>query len=262
VLEYNNPAWEPFWAAGEDLGFTLATHSSGGPHFDYMSGPGGIELTIYEGGGWLSRRAAWWLTYGLVFENHPKLNLVIAEQYEGWYLPTMRELDSVHLTFGIQMGTLPKMPSEYLRSNVYIGGSFMSTFQAEEAVAEGYVENLLWGRDYPHVEGTWQATDDPDAEPITKLALRHVLSRVPTGDALRIAGQNAVRVYGLDGDYLAGVAARIGAPTAAELAVAPETLPELDRSNAFVGQAGTRPLDLEPARVERAKRRQAAAAGG
>ena len=31
VLEYNHPAWEPFWSACEDLGFTLATHSSGGP---------------------------------------------------------------------------------------------------------------------------------------------------------------------------------------------------------------------------------------
>ena len=34
---------------------------------------------------------------------------------------------------------------------------------------------------------------------MTKLALRHVLSRVPTREALMMAGQNAVGVYGLDG---------------------------------------------------------------
>ena len=127
----------------------------------------------------MSRRAVWWLIYGQVFERHPNLKLVIAEQYEGWFVPTMLELDSVHMTFGMHGDELPRMPSEYMRSNVFLGASFMSTFQAEEAWREGYAENVLWGRDYPHVEGTWAPRDDPDAEPITKLALRHVFSNVP-----------------------------------------------------------------------------------
>jgi hypothetical protein len=145
------------------------------------------------------------------------------------------------------------MPSEYLRSNVFLGASFMSTFLAEEAWREGYAENVLWGRDYPHVEGTWRPIED-GSEPVTKLALRHVLSRVPTREALLMAGQNGMRVYGLDGKYLAEVARRIGAPTAAELSVPPASLPDVDSSNAFVGQAGPRPL--EPERVARAEARQ------
>lgn len=255
VPEYNNPAWEPFWSACEDLGFALATHSSGGPLFDYMSGVGGVQLQIYEGGGYMSRRAVWWLIYGQVFERHPKLKLVIAEQYEGWYVPTMRELDSVHMTFGMHGDELPRMPSEYMRSNVFLGASFISTFQAEEAWREGYAENVLWGRDYPHVEGTWAPSDDPEAEPVTKLALRYVFSKVPTREALLMAGENAVGVYGLDATYLAAVAARIGAPTPAELSVAPDAIPDAGRSIAFVGQAGPRPL--EPMRVERNARMRA-----
>ena len=250
--EYNNPAWEPFWAACQDLGFTLATHSSGGPMFDYLSGPGGMELMVYEGGGYMARRAVWWLTYGQVFERYPELKLIITEQYEGWYLPTMLELDSIYMTFSMGR-SLPRLPSEYLRSNVYLGASFMSTFQAEEAWREGYAENVLWGRDYPHVEGTWRPVADGD-EPVTKLALRHVLSRVPAREALQIAGQNAVRVYWLDVKHLAKVAAEIGAPSAAELAVAPKSLPDVDSSNAFVGQAGPRPL--EPERIARAEARE------
>jgi predicted TIM-barrel fold metal-dependent hydrolase len=254
VPEYNNPAWEPFWSACEDGGFTLATHSSGGPAFDYMSGPGGVELQIYEGGGYMSRRAVWWLIYGQVFERHPGLKLVIAEQYEGWYVPTMWELDSVHVTFGMFGDELPRMPSEYMRSNVFLGASFMSTFQAEEAWRDGYAENVLWGRDYPHIEGTW-APGDTDVEPTTKLALRHVFSRVPATEALLMAGQNAIGVYRLDGPYLASVAARIGAPTPAELSVAPDALPEAGHSIAFVGQAGPRPLEAR--RVERNARLRA-----
>ena len=89
------------------------------------------------------------------------------------YLSTMRELDSI----GREFSDLPKPPSEYIRSNVFLGASFISTDQVEEACREGYAENVLWGQDYPHVEGVFQVQDDPDAEPIPRLALRHAFSR-------------------------------------------------------------------------------------
>jgi predicted TIM-barrel fold metal-dependent hydrolase len=259
VKDYNQPDWDPFWAAVQDLGYTLSIHSGGGPLFDFYSGRGGLQIQIYEGGGYMSRRALWHMIYGEVFERFPQVKLVVTEQYEGWYVPTMLELDAITMTFGIENKGLPRQPSEYMRSNVYLGASFMSTFQAEEAVAEHYVDNLLWGRDYPHVEGVWQAPDDPDDEPITKLALRYVLSRVSTTDALKIAGENAVQVFNLDGQRLAKVAAEIGAPTGADLAEPViGDLPTVYGSNAFVGQAGPRPL--EPERIARAEARRAGAA--
>jgi predicted TIM-barrel fold metal-dependent hydrolase len=246
-LSFNHPAWEPFWSACEELDMPLTTHSSGAHPIDYESGPGGIEIMIYESGGWLGRRAVWWLIHGRVFERHPGLKLVITEQYEGWFMSTLRELDSVYARFGLTLSgdRLSKLPSEYAMDQVFLGASFMSADMAEDAWREGYASNVIWGSDYPHVEGTFQHLDDPDAEPITKLSLRHALSRVPTEEALLMAGLNGVRAYGLDGDELARVAARIGAPTAAELATPPEHLPEISpRSNAFRGQAGPRVEDL------------------
>jgi predicted TIM-barrel fold metal-dependent hydrolase len=247
VLEYNHPDWEPFWSTCEDLGMALATHSSGGPLFTYDSGPGARALLVYEGGGWLARRSVWWLIFGLVFERHPGLKLVITEQYEGWWLPTLLELDSIYVSFGALDGerTLTRLPSEYAKSNVFLGASFPSTTLVQEASREGYAGNVLWGRDYPHIEGIWRPATGDDAEPVTKLALRHVLSTVPTGEALRIAGQNAVGVYGLDGAYLEEIARSIGALTGAELAIPPTALPDVDRSNAFIGQSGPRPLEPE-----------------
>lgn len=245
IPEYNSPEWEPFWSACEELGISLATHSSGGPLFNYDAGPGSRRLAAYEGGGWLARRAVWWLVYGEVFERHPRLRLVITEQYEGWWRPTLWEMDSVYMTFGGSR-PLPRLPSEYVRTNVFLGASFMSRSLAEEASEHGYAGNVLWGRDYPHVEGTWRAPS-PGREPLTKLALRHVLCRVPAAEALAMAGGNAVRVYGLDGDYLARTAAGIGALTAAELSVEPVDRPDVDRSNAFIGQAGARPPEPERA---------------
>ena len=237
-LEYNNPAWEPFWSACEDLDMALSTHTSGAVPCDYHQGPGTLRLVLFETGGWMARRAVWWMIHGRVFENHPGLKLIITEQYEGWYLSTMRELDSI----GREFSDLPKAPSEYVRSNVFLGASFPSTDQVEEAHREGYSENVLWGRDYPHIEGAFQVRDDPDAEPICRLALRHAFSRVPAREALQMVGQNSVRIFGLDGDYLTTVAGRIDAPSAERLGTEPESLPEVGAgSNAFRGQAGLRP---------------------
>jgi predicted TIM-barrel fold metal-dependent hydrolase len=257
VKEYNHWDWDPFWSACTDLGFTLSTHSSGGPHFDFFGGPGGMQIVAYEGGSFMSRRAVWILTYGEVFKRHPDLKLVITEQVEGWFAPTMHELDSFYMSFGMD-SDLDRLPSEYVRSNVYLGASFISPWQAEDAIAQGYVDNVLWGRDYPHIEGVFQATVGPDEEPMTKLALRHVLHRIPPIDALKILGGNAVRVLGLDGDHLQAVADRIGASTPQQLSVAPESLPDND-GNGFMGQAGPRPL--EPERIARGEQRRAMMSG-
>jgi predicted TIM-barrel fold metal-dependent hydrolase len=253
VKEYNHWDWDPFWATCTDLGFALSTHSSGGPHFDFFGGPGGMQIVAYEGGSFMSRRAAWILTFGLVFERHPDLNLVITEQVEGWYVPTMQELDSFYLSFMMD-SDLKMLPSEYVRRNVFLGASFISPWQALDAVDHRYVDNVLWGRDYPHIEGVFQATVAPGDEPMTKLALRHVFSRIPAADAAKILGANALRVFGLDGGALQTVADRIAAPTLAELAVAPEVLPD-NEGNGFIGQSGPRPL--EPERVTRGERRRA-----
>ena len=243
-LEYNNPAWEPFWSACEAYDMSLNTHSSGAAAFDYFSGPGGDDLLIYECGGWMARRALWWLIHGQVFERHCDLKLVITEQFEGWWTPTLHELDSVYVRFGMRGNVLPKMPSDYARHHVFMGASFLSPSLAEQAFREGFVDNVLWGRDYPHIEGAFQVAPG-SAEPITHLSLRNSLSRVPKPAALSMAGENAVRAFGLDRTRLVDVAARINAPTVDMLLTAPGSLPLIaERSNAFRGQAGARPLDV------------------
>jgi predicted TIM-barrel fold metal-dependent hydrolase len=186
------------------------------------------------------------MIHGQVFERHPDLKLVITEQYEGWWTTTKAELDAIYLRFGLRgRPRLPKLPGEYMRTNVFLGASFPSTFLAEEAYRDGYAANVLWGRDYPHVEGTFHVAIDGTGETVTRQALRHVLSRIPAPEARMIAGENAVRALGLDGDALAAVAARIGAPTSAELTTPLDAVPEVrPESNAFRGQAGPRPLDV------------------
>ena len=90
---------------------------------------------------------------------------------------------------------------------------------------EGYASQLMWGSDYPHIESTWQYTDDDDAVPVTRLALRNTFHSIPERETRAMLGENAIRVFGLDRGALTAVAARIGAPTVADLAEPIDAVP-------------------------------------
>jgi predicted TIM-barrel fold metal-dependent hydrolase len=234
-LEYNDRAWEPFWSACEANGMVLATHV-GVASPGRASGPESLALTSIEDGGYFARRAIWWMVFGGVFERHPELRLVITESPGEWWEYTMVELDSTWLSQAEWNTALreqvPRRPSEYCEANVFVGASFLAPFEAASAVEQGYASQLLWGSDYPHLEGTWQYRED-EAEPITRAAQRNTFCAIPADATRAILGGNAVRVYGLDAAKLAQVASRIDAPTLDDLARPIEQVPAGASPTAF-----------------------------
>jgi hypothetical protein len=96
---------------------------------------------------------------------------------------------------------MDKLPSEFFWEHVYIGDSFMSNHEARTAVADGTVDNVMWGRDYPHPEGVW---------PYTKYSVRNTMEGIPADAARKMLGLNAVGVLGLDLAELQAVADKIG----------------------------------------------------
>jgi hypothetical protein len=84
-------------------------------------------------------------------------------------------------------------------------------------VRDGYVDNVLWGSDYPHPEGTFHYQADPDETPMTRLSMRNTFAGLPDDAVRGMLGENGVRVYGLDDAKLRAVAARIHAPTLEEV---------------------------------------------
>jgi predicted TIM-barrel fold metal-dependent hydrolase len=230
ILEYNDPAWEPFWSVCEAFDMPLTTHSASSSPGSRYAGPELAMIVSLESGGWYARRALHWMVLSGVFERHPKLKLVLTEQPGDWWPHAMNELDSVYMmkskTTAEVHRRVPRMPSEYCRSNVFIGASFLSPAEARAACRDGYAGNVLWGSDYPHVEGTYLYPFDWQDESMTRLALRFTFAGVPHNQVRAMAGENAARVYGLDLDKLRKTAARIGAPTFAELDRPVETIPE------------------------------------
>lgn len=225
LVEYNKREWDPFWAACVEHGMTLTTHANGGVPANY-SGPGERTIFQFEVGGYFSVRGMWWMILGGVFERFPELKLVLTEVLEGWWGPTLYTLDTLFdLSGGSSDGELPRRPSEYASTNVFIGSSPMSRWIVADSVRDGWHRNLMFGSDYPHIEGSFRAGSDTS---MTTMVLRHTLRDVDVQVAADVVGGNAVRAYGLDGAKLDAVAAHIGAPTLEEL-VTPPSADELDQ---------------------------------
>ena len=230
IAFYDDPVWESFWSACEDLGMVLSTHAGFIDREDVATpGPHEVFLRMLEAGGWPARRAINRLVFGGVFERHPKLKLVLAEQNHDFWPQTIREFDSAYLSNGWQIREqVPRLPSEYLREHVFIGASFMAPFEAEAAVREGYVANVMWGRDYPHLEGTWQYQEEhSDDENMTRRSMRHAFAGIDAGAVRAMASDNGIRIYDVDRDAVQKIADTIGAPTLRHLSRPLDSLPEL-----------------------------------
>ena len=113
-------------------------------------------------------------------------------------------------------------PSEYWARNCAVGASML---RPDECAVRGTigVDRIMWGADYPHLEGT---------HPFTAAALRHTFAGVPTEETARMLGGNAAELYGFDLEALAPVADRVG-PAVAEVAEPLDALPVGAPSSAF-----------------------------
>lgn len=239
LLEYNDPAWDPFWAACQERKLPIVTHVGASGKANY-GGPEGVAIMALESGSFYSHRAVWWLIFGGVFERFPELKHVITETPGNWYPGLAQEMDGVWDMFGTQREMnaafyekVPRKPSEYMHQNVFFGASFASPYEVEQATVEGFSTQLMWGTDYPHVEGTFVHPDGTDMPSVTRLSLRNTFCKIPPEETRRMIADNAVHVYDLDRARLQEIAAAISAPTADDLRTPIAAVPEGASFHAF-----------------------------
>ncbi|MBV1878444.1 MAG: amidohydrolase [Pseudomonadales bacterium] len=95
------------------------------------------------------------MVYGGVFERHPKLKLVVAESDVGWiphYMTRMDHSAKLNAEGGIIKG-LSKLPSEYVKENVY--GTFQDDVTAFHSMYMMDYRHILWASDFPHSDSTY-----------------------------------------------------------------------------------------------------------
>ena len=158
VDDWHRDSWEPLWAAAEEAGMVLGFHigSDGTGDTVVFRGPGGAVLNYVEttyGG----QKTATKLVASGALDRHPHLKVLISEGGATW-VPfvgdRMNEGYRQHAMFVKPVLSAP--PKEILYRQVY--ASFQHDESAPAALwAMGY-RNVMWGSDYPHIEGTYGHT--------------------------------------------------------------------------------------------------------
>lgn len=228
-----DPYFDPFWAACVEHNMFVVCHAGYGSVVNefgrrieeakkLMSEAGGSgdlldqlnnKTKDFFHRSYVPLQAVWQLMLGGVFDRFPDLRLVLTEVRADWIPALLAHLDAAFDRAGDSVRATRK-PSEYWMSNCLQSISFVHKCEVPMRHEIG-VDNIIFGRDYPHPEGTW---------PNTREWLRDSFVGVSEGDMRKVLGENAIRMLGLDRAKLAAVADKIG-PSYSDVA---NPGPELD----------------------------------
>lgn len=156
--EWANDEWEPLWAAAEEAGMVLGFHIGTGAETVVYRGPGAAVVnyveTTYNG-----MRVVNHLVAGGALDRHSDLNIFIAEGGAGWVPALGDRMDEAYRQHGMFVRPkLERLPSEIVASQVYT--SFQHDKTGVSVVAGMGYQNVMWGDDYPHLEGTYGHTQE------------------------------------------------------------------------------------------------------
>jgi predicted TIM-barrel fold metal-dependent hydrolase len=159
---WQSPEWDPVWEALEQndmvLGFHIGTEpvDPTGRIGVYHHGRGGAVLNYVEttyGG----QRAVSQLIACGALDRHPDLRVLVSEGGATWGPFLADRMDEGYRQHGAAVRPrLSKLPSEYLYTQVY--ASFQHDRSAVKANTAMGWQNVMWGSDYPHYEGTYGHT--------------------------------------------------------------------------------------------------------
>ena len=139
------------------------------------------------------------MVLGGVFERHPELKLVVAESDAGWlphYMYRMDHAARINAEGGIIKG-LSKLPSEYIRSNVW--ATFQDDVTAYHSIGPvRRTTHLLWASDFPHTDSTWPHSRQLIAEQASHLteAQHQAIFRDNTAAPVQPAGRHEILADG------------------------------------------------------------------
>lgn len=189
VPEYNDPAWDAVFEAGQQLGIVFVLHTGTG-RVDVRSakGPGGaiINYTIQMCD---AQRSAMFMIGGGVLDRFPGAKIAFIESGASWLAALAERLDEVNSAH--DMFVQPKLsitPREIIQRQVF--ASFQYDRACIMARSVTGTQAIMWGSDYPHHEGTF---------PNSRNVLAHLFDGIDISeeDKAAIIGGNAARLFRL-----------------------------------------------------------------
>jgi predicted TIM-barrel fold metal-dependent hydrolase len=189
---YDQPEYEPFWAAAQALGMPLSLHTATRRQ-GKIRGVG--EQTLRDASSRATKvfypaTSMCDMIFSGVFERYPNLKLAIVEFELAWVPHLLSSMDYTYRERHEEAFYRFKdgwRPSDFFHRNVFL------SFQEDEVGIRLRdiigVDNMMWGSDYPHSESTF---------PQSRQILAQILAGVPEDDYAKIVGGNTARLYHFD----------------------------------------------------------------
>ena len=155
---WNDDMWEPLWAACDEAGMVIGFHigTDSGDQSAIYRGPGGAILNYVEttyGG----QKVANMMVSGGALDRHPEMKVLVSEGGATWVPFLGDRMNEAYRQHGMFVRPqLSRLPKEILYRQVY--ASFQHDETAPAAMWAMGFQNVLFGSDYPHLEGTYGHT--------------------------------------------------------------------------------------------------------
>jgi predicted TIM-barrel fold metal-dependent hydrolase len=188
--KYNDPAWDPVFALGAELGIVFVLHTGTGlATVQGEKGPGAAVIN-YSSQATDAINSCMYLVTGGVLDRNPTAKVAFIESGASWLAAIAERMDEVYEAHhNFVRPKLSALPSEIIRRQVY------ASFQHDRACIMSRsvtgVGNIMFASDYPHAEGTF---------PRTREAIEHIFAGIEISDADKraILGGNAAKLFRLD----------------------------------------------------------------
>ncbi len=185
---YNDPEYDRFWAAAQELGLPLTVHSGTGYEPRIVRGPGGAVINYLMGAQLDGPMVLLSLAAGGALDRFPGIRVTTVETGASWLGWVVTQADVIYRDHA--MYARPKLslkPSELIRRQC--AATFMYDPVAVNNRHVTGIETLMWGNDYPHPEGTW---------PESQAMIAEQFEGVPDDEVAAIVAGNAARVFGFE----------------------------------------------------------------
>ena len=185
--------WEPMWNAAEETGLVISFHvfEGGGATVGYevkgVRHPAVIGSWTVVAPMQMDEIMVSVVLSG-VCERHPRLRLVLGESGIGWIPYLLERLDDTYEERLADDLKLKLLPSEYFKRQIW--ATFQKDHHGVRAMAEIAPDNVMWGSDYPHRDGTW---------PFSQKAIEEQFRGVDAAVQRKMVWENVRHVYRLDG---------------------------------------------------------------
>jgi predicted TIM-barrel fold metal-dependent hydrolase len=186
---YNDPRYDALWAVLEEIGRPVCIHVATGRDPRAAKGNGGAVLNFALGAMTQVVEPLAYILASGVFERFPRLRIGTIEGGVGWVPWLLETLDDIFYKHHMWVRPwLKQPPSAYYRTNSF------STFQEDHSGLRAMrdldmLDNVVWGNDYPHMEGSW---------PHSAEALERQLGGLTEDERAKLLGLNAARIFGFD----------------------------------------------------------------